>query len=177
MIEYPSPEPDLYPVHCGPAAWYPAEADVPQTSYARPGQNARVAAGDWLGYFRDRAALHEAENRSEPVQPVPEHTTRHPWPDDFVAPPGPVRFRFKAEDAGWETIAGYARSARPSVGRGVYRLHHYVVVQAQRDGAGLWARWRCPVEGKPSWSFDGGAVNGRPVETLTAVTDELGSAA
>lgn len=133
-----------------------------------------VRAHDWPAYFAARHRWASLENEEVAAQPPPEHTTRDPWPEGFPVPSGAAGLKKRAEAAGWEARAGYMRAWRKGVGRGVYRLHHYVVIQARLEGRNVWARWRSPVvEGKLSWAFDAGNVNGWPADTLTMVNDAV----
>lgn len=136
-----------------------------------------VRSGAWREYFQARARWHELENAAPAAAPPPEHTTLQPWPEDLDVPGGPKGFLKKVEAADWEGRKGYSRGPRKSVGRGVYRTHDFVVIQAQRGSQAVWARWCKPVvEGarKASWSFDAGMVNSRHVETLKEIVDALG---
>lgn len=184
-IAFPSREPDLYPVHCGPPTFYPAEAlphPTEPTEMPRPAvvaaqerMNRAVGTSEWLEYFQARTELLRALDDSVPEMPPPERTTAQGWPSDFAVPRGAASLLKAAIAAGWRTAHGYSRAYRAGIGRGEYHRCHFVGVQARRDGHGIRAVWWAKADTpKLSWSFGGGSVDGRAVERVGDVTGALG---
>lgn len=184
MIAFPSREPDLYPVHCGPPSFYPVELlphPTPETEMPRPAvqkaqerMNAAVGTSDWVEYFSGRRELLRAMDEAVPQAPPPERTTAQPWPDDFTVPRGAATLIRAATEHGWEARRGYSRAYRPGVGRGVFHRVHWVGVQARRDRRTVRAFWWAKTDtAKLAWSFDGGSVDGRAVERVGEVAAAL----
>ncbi len=128
-------------------------------------------SGDWHLYHQLRHRWQDLEDVEVAAQPPPEHTTRDPWPEGFAVPSGAAGLKKKAEAAGWTALVGYSRGWRPSTGRGVFVLHHYVVVQARKPGClEIRASWRAKVtEEKLSWATDSATIGGA-LANVTAVT-------
>lgn len=140
---------------------------------------AAVRSGAWLEYFRARARWHELESAEVAEMPPPEVTTHDGWPEGFAVPVGAARLRKAAQAAGWDVCSGYSRASRKGVRRGEYLRHHFVVIGAQRGSRRLSGTWRAKVPEDPAaklaWAWDHGMVDGRHVDTVGRVTEELGS--
>jgi hypothetical protein len=113
-------------------------------------------------------------------QPPGEHSTRDPWPEGFEVPTRAAGFRKKLRGLDWDARIGYSRaylkvSRRGEPGTSLltsWVLHHFVRVQARRNGRELHAMWRAlAVLGGLSWKFDSGIVQGLPA-TWTRVSLE-----
>lgn len=192
MIErehlFPHPDRDGYDALSGPGAWYPVEAGVPgdePVAALEVPEHVRVMlaaaeAGDWPAYFR--ALGLENRSRAEAAQeaveaPEPEWTTRDGWPGGFVPPGGAERLRKLAEAAGWEVRVGYSRPFRPGVRTGEWVKAHYVGVWARKGGRSIYGRWWSRVtDGKLSWSWDGGTVNGWRAPSVGMLKDAIEAA-
>lgn len=125
--------------------------------------DAAAAVRDWPAYFRLMAEAKDQRGQEVVEQPAPEHTTRNPWPDDFVAPPVVVKLRVLAESLGWEVRMGYSR-AYLKEGRGhvrrngsgaVWALNDLVQVGVRRPSgtgrADAWIIYRRSLAGR--WAF------------------------
>ena len=100
----------------------------------------------------ERAALREA--RDVPY-PEPEHTSRDPWPVDFVAPRPSVSLRLLAETHGWHVTMTYARGRLPHATTGQPgALRHSVAVRMAHPDTGMcaWATTTSPVEAT-NWTW------------------------
>jgi len=127
MIQYPAQSPDLYPVHCGPMAVYPAEANV------RP-----VWEGGGPAY----------------VPPTPKVIQERPdivissldtWPawDEAWYPVGPRGLAKAARAAGWEARIGFARGPVPGQAKDSWEIRDTIGVWMDGFGkraAGMWER-------------------------------------
>lgn len=118
-------------------------------------------------------ALEEAA--SAVTYPTPEHSSRDPWPVDFVAP-GPVaQLRMLAERAGWDVTMTYSRGHYPHGTTGQpTALRHTVAVRVvhQEAGYGGYAIYASPVA-KPGWTWLSVMLWGRdlPPFHLASITD------
>lgn len=121
----------------------------------------------------EREAL-EAAARAV-TYPTPEHTSRDPWPDDFVAPGPAVSLRLLAESHGFTVAMTYARGYPPhrTTGRPTSLRHSVAVrlVHPQTRRAG-YAVTTSPVA-KLGWTWDSVMVWGTDVPPFpyASITD------
>jgi len=103
-----------------------------------------------------RAQREALEVAARPQYPAPEHTSRDPWPLDFVAPKATVSLRLLAERAGWNVAMTYARGCPPhgTTGRPTALRHSVAVrlVHPETRRAG-YAVYVSPVA-SVSWTWD-----------------------
>jgi hypothetical protein len=120
-------------------------------------------------------ALQAEQLRAAREYPPPEHTSRDPWPEDFVAPGPAVSLRLLAEKAGFTVTMTYARGYTPHAVTGrPGALRHSVAVrmihpETKRAGVAVYVS---PVT-KADWSWDTVMIWGatEPFFPYASITD------
>lgn len=157
---FPSPDVDLYPVHCGPPTFYPAEA--------RASVEHGVFCGppSWDPGVVARSRVEPVE--VDPVAPAPivdSVQTHEHWPEAWF-PNAVQMFARRARGAGLEARVGFSRGWVPGRAAGTFAIRDLIGCWVNGRGGRLVMLWeRNPESATPSgqmWKCKGGhAVNGR----------------
>lgn len=108
-------------------------------------------------YFRAMRKPAKQEEEAGPY-PEPEHTSRDPWPEDFLEPGPVVKLRKLAESHGWAVRVTYARGYPPHKATGKPgALVHTVAVQCfhPESSARLVAMYAIPAGSPAGKKWDG----------------------
>jgi hypothetical protein len=125
----PNPSPWAYPVHSGPGAVYPREANVPPV---------------WEGGGPAYVPTPRYEEPTEPVgQPEPaitSHETYESWEEAWF-PSGPRSLAKAARAAGWEARIGFSRGYVPGQKADTWDLRDIIGVWVNGYGRRAVATW------------------------------------
>lgn len=128
-VAYPSQSPDLYPVHSGPPAPYPAEANVPP-----------VWGGGGPQYTPEPRYAPEVEWAAQPEPIITSIETCESWEEAWY-PSGPRGLANAARDAGWEARIGFSRGYVPGAKADTYEVRDIIGVWFNGYGKRAVATW------------------------------------
>ena len=132
LTQPPNPSPWAYPVHCGPGAHYPAEANVPP-----------VWRGGGPAYVPTPRYVEEvAEVTTAPPPGITSIETYKTWEEAWY-PAGPRALAKAARAAGWEARVGFSRGYVPGSKAGSWDVRDIIGVWLDgfgRRAAAFWER-------------------------------------
>jgi hypothetical protein len=127
----PNPSPWAYPVHSGPGAHYPAEANVPP-----------VWEGGGPEYVPEPRYAEEPERVTQPAPVITSIETYETWEEAWY-PSGPRGFAKAARAAGWEARIGFSRGYVPGAKADTWEVRDVIGVHVNgfgRRAVALWER-------------------------------------